>query len=126
MRHRTRKPRRDTHRPRVSYDTLLAAVPPPIAALLPAGRRPSWPELTDAAAIAAGNLGISPHAWAAACNALGRQAATIAVIVIAAKRAAGKIDSPGGYLRAMTGRGERGELNLGASVHGLLKHGKEA
>lgn len=111
-------------RPRISYDTLLAAVPPSIAALLPAGRRPSWPELTDAAAVAAGSLGISPHAWGAACRALGRQTATIAVIVIAAKRAAGEIDSPGGYLRAMTARGQKGELRLGASVHGLL-HGKE-
>ena len=110
--------------PRVSYDTVLAVVPPAIAVRLPAGRRPSWPELTDAVAAAAGAMGISQHAWGAACRTLGRRGATIAGIVIAARHAEGRIASPGGYLRAMTDRGARGELRLAASVHGLLQDRK--
>ena len=103
-----------------AFDTLLAVLPPSIKARLPRPR-PSWAELTDATAAVGATLGISQHAWAEACGTLGRQAATAAVVVIAARHEQGRIASPGGYLRAMTRREEEGELRLGASVHSLLQ-----
>ena len=105
---------------KVSFDALLTLVPARMRAWLPPRRRISWPALVDAAAAHAAELGISQHAWAEACHMLGRQAATMAVIVISAKHERDLIAAPGGYLRAMTGRAAAGELYLAHSIYGLL------
>ena len=106
---------------RVSFDALLDLVPKPMQTWLPVNRHTSWYDLTDAAAAYARHLGISQNAWGEACEVLGRQGATIAVIVIAAKYERNLISRPGGYLRAMTDRATTGELKLAASIYGLLK-----
>ena len=100
-------------------EALLEALPPEVAAAMPAdggGLR----ELVDASAAAAGRLGISPSAWAEACRTLGRTGAALAVAVIAAHRDAGRIRSPGGYLRAMTRRAGTGDLHLAPSLWALV------
>ena len=79
----------------------------------------SWPDIVDAARLAAGGLGISDHAWTEACNALGRRDAAVAVSIIAIKHDQGSIHSPGGYLRGMTEKGQAGELDLRATIFGL-------
>lgn len=78
-----------------------------------------WPDIVNAAQLAAAGLGISDHAWTEACNALGRRAAAVAVSIIAIKHDRGLIHSPGGYLRGMTERGQAGELDLRATIFGL-------
>jgi hypothetical protein len=50
------------------------------------------------------NFGIS-QAWGQACSVLGSIEALAALAAIAARHAAGKIQSPGGMLRAMTPTG---------------------
>ena len=40
-------------------------------------------------------------------------------------QAADRVRNPGGYLREMTARAKKGELNLHGSVFGLLKRGTE-
>ena len=79
----------------------------------------NWPDIVDAAQRAAGGLGISDHAWRAACEALGRRDAAIAVSIIAIKHDQGLIHSPGGYLRGMTAKRQTGELDLNATIFGL-------
>ena len=113
--------------PRVSFDALMAILPAAIRAWLPPAPRISWLALIEAARLHAGDLGISQHAWGEACRVLGRQGATMALIVIAAKHERRLIAIPGGYLRAMTERAATGELHLGRSIYGLLKDnaGKE-
>ncbi len=105
---------------KVSFDALLSLMPARMRAWLPPGKHVSWPALVDAAAAHVAELGISQHAWGEACRVLGRQAATMAVIVIAAKHERHLIATPGGYLRAMTGRAATGELYLARSIYGLL------
>ena len=100
-------------------EALLEALPPEVAAAMPAdggGLR----ELVDASAAAAGRLGISPSAWAEACRTLGRTGAALAVAIIAAHRDAGRVWSPGGYLRGMTRRARSGKLHLAPSLWALI------
>lgn len=81
--------------------------------------RPGWPDIVEAAALAAGGLGISDHAWKQACDTLGRREAAVAVSIVAIKHDQGLVRSPGGYLRGMTEKGAAGELNLAATIFGL-------
>lgn len=81
--------------------------------------RPGWPDIVEAAALAAGGLGISDHAWKDACRTLGRREAAVAVSIVAIKHDQGLVRSPGGYLRGMTEKGAAGELNLAATIFGL-------
>ncbi len=110
----------DVPRPRVSWDNLLAILPPGLRHRLPLDEHPSWSSLIDAAGEHAAELGISPHAWGEACRAMGREGAAMAVIVVAAKHHRGEVRRPGGYLRALTARAGTGELHLARSVYGLL------
>ena len=77
----------------------------------------SWTNIVEAAFYLRSDLGISQDAWVRACQVLGRQQAAVAVAVIDAKSE--QIESPGGYLRAMTDRAKTGELRLAASIYGL-------
>ena len=81
--------------------------------------RPKEDEIVAAALMASHNLGISRHAWAQASNVLGQYETAIAIAIISARQAEGKIKSPGGYLRAMIDRQLKGELNLDRTLYGM-------
>ncbi|PCI98746.1 MAG: hypothetical protein COB14_07565 [Alphaproteobacteria bacterium] len=87
-------------------------------------RKLQWNDLVSASEGLLQELGIHRSAWIQACATLGRSGATICIMIIDQKSLAGEIRSPGGYLREMCRRAERGELNLLASVFGLLKRGE--
>lgn len=72
------------------------------------------------------DLGIHRSAWGEACDSLGRLAAAICIVIIDQKMnlPENQIRNPGGYLRAMVKRAKSGELNLHASIFGLLKRGE--
>ena len=99
----------------VTPQLLAFAIPDLAMAISQAGEKPNWPSIVDAAHRLRHTLGISQDAWAQACQVMGREAAAAAVGVIAAKRS--DIRSPGGYLRGMTRKAEKGALNLAASVY---------
>ena len=84
----------------------------------------NWNDLVHASESLLTELGIHKSAWVLACGTLGRSGAAICIMIIDQKSLAGEIRSPGGYLREMCKRAERGELNLLASVFGLLKRGE--
>lgn len=100
---------------RVSPALLAYAVPELDAGKGPEGGRPDWNSIVEGAELLRHHLGISKDAWGRACLTMGREAAAAAVAVIFAKRS--DIRSPGGYLRGMVAKAERGELNLAASVY---------
>lgn len=69
-----------------------------------------WPDVLATAGLVRSMLGISPDAWTRAREALGDLGA--AVVVAAILERAEDIRSPGGYLRALTDRAERGQFSL--------------
>lgn len=82
--------------------------------------RPSWNDISDAAAVLAQQLGIPGRLYGEACLALGRGPAAIAIALISTRspehfHTAG----PGGYLRGMLRRASEGKLFLDRSLHGL-------
>lgn len=80
---------------------------------------PGWNELVDAARSVGDGLGVSRHAWGQACVVLGRVEAVTAVAVISTRHAAGKIRSPGGYLRRMVELHRTGKLLLDKTMFGF-------
>lgn len=93
---------------------------------LPVRGRQDFPEIVEAASSLLPALGIHKSAWAEACKVLGRNGAAICVLIIDQKLQDPhhRVRNPGGYLREMTARAGRGELNLHRSVFGLLKRGE--
>lgn len=85
----------------------------------PGGGIAGWRDLMSAAVVVRSMLGISPSAYQDACDAMGPEnaAATIACIL----ERANFINSPGGYLRDLTRRTERGEFSLGPMIMALLR-----
>lgn len=87
----------------------------------------AWSDIVDAASDMLPTLGISKSAWWEACSTLGRHGAAICIMVIDQKSQAtdpaDRVRNAGGYLREMTARAKKGELNLHGSVFGLLKRG---
>lgn len=81
--------------------------------------KPKEDEIVTAALLETNRLGISHHAWAQASNVLGQYETAVAIAVISARQAEGKIKSPGGYLRAMIDRQLKGELNLDRTLYGM-------
>ena len=81
---------------------------------------PNWNNVADAAALLSQHLGISKSLYGEACRTLGRTPATVAIAVISTKRADYfHTSGPGGYLRGMLRRAERGQLFLDRSIFGL-------
>ena len=66
-----------------------------------------------------GTLGISPDAWQQACEAMG--AVDAAICVAAILQRAERINSPGGYLRNLTGKAGAGQFSVGPVLMGLLR-----
>ncbi|TCU05380.1 replication initiation protein RepC [Rhizobium sullae] len=79
----------------------------------------TWRELMSAAVVVRSMLGISPSAYQEACEVMGPENAAVAVAGILER--ANMINSPGGYLRDLTRRSERGEFTLGPMIMALLK-----
>ena len=80
---------------------------------------PTWRELLGASTLIRSQLGISQHAWAQACAVLGHTEAIALLAAIAARHAAGKVQSPGGLLRKMVELHQKGELRLDRTLFGL-------
>ena len=74
----------------------------------------NWADVLAAAELVRSMLGISPSAWSAARQAMGD--ATAAIVVAAILERADVIKSPGGYLRDLTGKAEKGRF----SIHPML------
>ncbi|XUY30195.1 plasmid replication protein RepC (plasmid) [Agrobacterium sp. rho-8.1] len=91
----------------------------------PGGKISNWRELMTAAIVVRSMLGVSPSAYEEACAAMGPENAAVAISCILER--ANFINSPGGYLRDLTKRTERGEFSLGPMVIALLKaNGEDA
>jgi replication initiation protein RepC len=78
-----------------------------------------WRDLMSAAVVVRSMLGVSPSAYQDACEAMGPENAATAIACILER--ANFITSPGGYLRDLTRRWERGEFSLGPMVMAQLK-----
>ncbi|RFB86848.1 replication initiation protein RepC [Rhizobium leguminosarum bv. trifolii] len=97
---------------------------PQISDYGPGGAVGSWRDLMLAAVVVRSMLGVSPSAYQDACDAMGPENAAVAVSCILER--ANLINSPGGYLRDLTRRTERGEFSLGPVIMSLLRsHGEK-
>lgn len=70
----------------------------------------TWQQVVSTAQLVRSMLGVSPDAWRHACDAMGDLTAAITVAAMLEK--AETIRSPGGYLRALTERAERGLFSV--------------
>ncbi|MDX3977667.1 plasmid replication protein RepC [Shinella sp.] len=84
----------------------------------PPGGIRNWRDFMSASVVAKSMLGVSPSAYQAACEAMGQENAATTVACILER--ASFINSPGGYLRDLTRRTQRGEFSLGPMVMALL------
>ena len=85
----------------------------------PDGKISNWREFMTASVVVRSMLGVSPSAYEQACAAMGPENAAVAIACILER--SNFINSPGGYLRDLTNRTERGEFSLGPMVIALLK-----
>lgn len=79
----------------------------------------SWGAVVATAERLAGQSGISSHAFKEACRVMGPRGAAASVIATVQKYRRGDVQQPGAYLRGMSGKAGKGELNLGRTLHGL-------
>jgi len=79
----------------------------------------SWRDLMTAAVVVRSMLGVSPSAYQEACEVMGAENAAIAIACILER--GGHINSPGGYLRDLTRKAEKGEFSLGPMLMALLR-----
>ena len=82
-------------------------------------RNGSWGEVVATAERLAGQSGISNHAFEEACRIMGQRGAAASVIATVQKYRRGEVRRPGAYLRGMSSKAGKGELNLGRTLHGL-------
>ena len=110
------KPTTDAKAPSIPLPLVLKACPD----ILPyAGDSiRSWHELIGAAAYVRGMMGISLDAWQEAQRVMGSSEA--AVVVISILQRVDTINSPGGYLRALTLKAANGAFSSGPMVMALL------
>ncbi|WP_245297196.1 plasmid replication protein RepC, partial [Rhizobium oryziradicis] len=79
----------------------------------------NWRELMATAVLVRSMLGISPSAYEDACEIMGPEGAAAAIACILER--GGHINSPGGYLRDLTRRAQRGEFSLGPVLMALIR-----
>ncbi|MBB4953644.1 replication initiation protein RepC [Agrobacterium vitis] len=79
----------------------------------------NWRELMATAVLVRSMLGISPSAYQDACEIMGAEGAAVAIACILER--GGHINSPGGYLRDLTRRAQRGEFSLGPVLMALIR-----
>jgi replication initiation protein RepC len=85
-----------------------------------ASAKPDRAQLSDAAELLSGQIGIGYQSWKTGCTALGRFEAAVAVIVMATRKDQGEqIRHPDAYFRALVERGVRGTLHLDRSLYAL-------
>ncbi|KRB78761.1 MULTISPECIES: plasmid replication protein RepC [unclassified Sphingomonas] len=96
----------------------IESIVPELCGSLDLGRR-GWGELVQLAERLADQHHIHRHAWHEACRIMGQRGAAASVIATVRKYQAGEVERPGAYLRGMSGRAAKGELNLGRTFHGL-------
>jgi len=82
------------------------------------GEIANWRDMMSAAVVVRSMLGISASAYQEACEVMGPENAAVAAACILER--ANMINSPGGYLRDLTRRTERGEFSIGPMVMALL------
>ncbi|WP_349962995.1 plasmid replication protein RepC [Rhizobium sp. ZPR3] len=92
---------------------------PTISNYGPDGTIRSWRDLMSAAVVVRSMLAVSPSAYQDACEVMGPENAAAAVACMLER--ANFISSPGGYLRDLTRRSERGEFSLGPMIMALLR-----
>ena len=112
----------------VSWKQVLNAASDRFRAHIPVHNRPlDWKDLVDAAYGLLPELGISKSAWVEACTVLGTSGAALCVLITdhAALREKDGVRNPGGYLRSMTRKAQRGELHLHRSIFGILSRNKD-
>ncbi|MGJ7042789.1 replication initiation protein RepC [Shinella sp. BE166] len=85
----------------------------------PNGVVESWRDLMSAAVVVRSMLGVSPSAYQQACEVLGPENAASVIACILAREP--HINSPGGYLRDLTRKAERGEFSLGPMLMALMR-----
>lgn len=78
----------------------------------------SWEDLNALASFVRGMMGISPDAWTKAQQAMGPAVAAITVAGILQR--IDEIQSPGGYLRALTRKAEERGFSPGPMIMALL------
>jgi replication initiation protein RepC len=112
----------------VSWKQVLNAASDRFRAHIPVHNRPlDWKDVVDAAYALLPELGISKSAWVEACTVLGTTGAALCVLITdhAAWREKDGVRNPGGYLRSMTRKAQRGELHLHRSIFGILSKNKD-
>jgi replication initiation protein RepC len=82
----------------------------------------SWGALIALAETLANQTSIHKQAWHEACRLMGERGAAASVIATVHKYRTGEVHRPGAYLRGMSERASKGELNLGRTFHGLKDH----
>lgn len=78
-----------------------------------------WHDLVRAAEVVHPMMGITPSAWADACEAMGPAEAS--VVVAAMLERLDEIQSPGGYLRHLARRAAAGQFSCGPMVMALMR-----
>ena len=78
-----------------------------------------WHQLVRAAEVVRPMMGISPSAWDDAMQAMGPEEAS--VVLLAMLERFDEIKSPGGYLRHLTVKAERGEFSCGPMIMALMR-----
>ncbi len=96
---------------------MVAGLSPFFKSLIPVKEPLDWKTIGDTGSIAFKMTGIAEHAWNKAVKSLGREVATLLVIIVMCKRK--ELRSPGGYFSAMVQKGLSGELHLGPTLYGL-------
>ncbi|MBY5407745.1 replication initiation protein RepC [Rhizobium leguminosarum] len=79
----------------------------------------NWRDLMSAAVVVRSMLGVSPSAYEEACSGMGPENAATVIACILER--GGHINSPGGYLRDLTRRTERGEFAIGPMLMALVR-----
>jgi replication initiation protein RepC len=98
---------------------LILQACPEISVYGPGGEIKSWRDAMSAAVVVRSMLGVSPSAYEEACSVMGPEnAATVMACVL---ERAGHINSPGGYLRDLTRRAEKGEFAIGPMLMALAR-----
>ncbi|AGT10692.1 plasmid replication protein RepC [Paracoccus aminophilus] len=91
---------------------------PDIRDYAPDGIR-SWRDLVAVADVVRPMLGVSPDAWARACQIMGAE--TAAIVLCCILQRVTEISRPGGYLRALTDKAEAGGFSPGPMVMALIR-----
>jgi len=113
------KPQRGVEPARAFPLGMVVRACPQILDYATGGSISNWRDLMAAAIVVRTMLGVSPSAYQDACEVMGPENTATAMACVLER--AGHITSPGGYLRDLTRRSERGEFSLGPMLMALLR-----